>query len=144
MFIRVKGTEPYGYLQIVENHLEGKRTVQRFLCTLGRLDHLTETGDTDSLLNSLGRFGKQVLVIKGYNHGQLEARAVRQIGPDLAFGSLWQMTGIQQVLRELLQKRRFGFSVERAVYLTVLHRIFESGSDRACERWKRDIILPGT
>ena len=62
---------------------------------------------------------------------KLEARAVRQIGPDLAFGRLWQTTGIRQVLQDILQNRRFEFPVERAIYLTVLHRLFESGSDRA-------------
>ena len=28
MFIRIKGNDPYRYLQVVENHREGKRTVQ--------------------------------------------------------------------------------------------------------------------
>ena len=35
----------------------------------------------------------------------------------------------------LLQARRYEFDVERAIYLTVLHRLFASGSDRAAERW---------
>ncbi len=73
MFIRVKGTEPYRYLQVVENHREGTRVVQRVLCTLGRLDHLTATGATDSLLRSLARFGQRVRVVEGYSNGQLEA-----------------------------------------------------------------------
>lgn len=144
MFIRVKGTEPYRYLQVVENHREGRRVVQRVLCTLGRLDHLTATGATDSLLRSLARFGKQVRVVERYSNGQLEARSLRQIGPDLVFGRLWQTIGVQQVLGGLLRERRFEFPVERAVYLTVLHRIFEAGSDRAGERWRRDIRIPGT
>ena len=33
--------------------------------------------------------------------------------------------------------------MERAVYLTVLHRLFESGSDRAGERWRRDVRVHG-
>jgi transposase len=33
--------------------------------------------------------------------------------------------------------------VERAVYLTVLHRLFESGSDRAADKWRRDVSVPG-
>ena len=118
--------------------------VQRVLCTLGRLDQLTASGATDSLLRSLARFGQRVQVIEGHNNGQLEAGLVRQIGPDLVFGRLWQGTGMQQVLKNLLRNRRFGFPVERAVYLTVLHRIFESGSDRGCKRWKRDVRIPGT
>ena len=144
MFVRVKGTEPYRYLQIVENHREGKSTRQRVLCTLGRVDQLTAAGRTDALLKSLARFGQQVQLMEGYRSGQLEARAVRHIGPDMAFGRLWQTTGVGQVLRDLLQGRRFEFPVERAIYLSVLHRLFESGSDRACERWRRDLTIPGS
>ena len=63
MFIRVKGTGLYRYLQVVENHREGQRTVQRVLCTLGRVDQLMAKGATDTLLRSLARFGNQVLVL---------------------------------------------------------------------------------
>jgi len=44
----------------------------------------------------------------------------------------------------LLRDRKFGFDVERAIYLTVLHRLFASGSDRYCERWRRDYHIDGT
>ncbi len=144
MFIRAKGKEPYRYLQIVENRREGTRTRQRVLFTLGRADELTASGQTDVLLRSLARFANQVRVTEGYEHGRLEAGAVRKVGPDLVFGRLWQATGVQQVLEGLLGQRKFEFPVERAVYLTVLHRLFESGSDRAAERWRRDVRVPGT
>lgn len=143
MFIRVKGTEPYRYLQVVENHREGRRTVQRVICTLGRLDQLTANGVTDGLLRSLARFGQQVRLVDGYQKGRLEAGVLRQVGPDLVFGRLWRVMGVQQVLNDLLRERRFEFSVERAIYLTVLHRLFESGSDRACQCWKRDVRVSG-
>jgi len=144
MFVRAKGKEPYRYLQIVENHREGRRTVQRVLCTLGRVDELRTSGATDALLRSLVRFGQQVQLVEGYQSGQLEAGTIRQLGPDLVFGRLWQSMGVQTILSELLRERRFEFSVERAVYLTVLHRLFESGSDRAAERWRRDVHIPGS
>ncbi|MCH8949148.1 MAG: hypothetical protein IIB87_02070 [Chloroflexi bacterium] len=35
-----------------------------------------------------------------------------------------------------------GFPVERAMYLTVLHRLFEPGSDRTAERRRRDGPVP--
>jgi transposase len=143
MFIRVKGKGVYRYLQVVENHREGTRVVQRVLCTLGREDHLMESGATDSLLHSLSRFSRQLKIIDDYQQGRLEAGAIKQLGPDLVFGRLWQETGIQRVLNDLLRERQFEFPIERAVYLTVLHRLFESGSDRAAERWKRDVGLPG-
>jgi len=100
-------------------------------------------GAPDALLRSLARYTQHVQVVDGYRNGHLEAGAVKEVGPDLVFGRLWQGTGIQQVLTELLKGRRFEFSVERAVYLTVVHRLFESGSDRAAERWRRDVRLPG-
>jgi transposase len=40
--------------------------------------------------------------------------------------------------------RRFEFDVERAIFLTVLHRLMVSGSDRFCERWRRDYNINGT
>jgi len=46
-------------------------------------------------------------------------------------------------LTYLLRERGFEFPVERAVYLTVLHRLFESGSDRAADKWRRDVSVPG-
>jgi hypothetical protein len=143
MFVRVKGTEPYRYLQIVANHREGKRVVQRVLCTLGRERELTANGGTDALLRSLARFGDRVHLVEDYESGKLEAKGTKQIGPDLAFGRLWKHAGISQVLKELLKGRRFEFPVERAIYLNVLHRLFESGSDRACEKWKQELGVPG-
>jgi len=144
MFIRVKGTGKYRYLQIVENHREGRRIVQKVICTLGRLDSLVANGTTDALVRSLSRFSHQTRLVEGYQRGDLEAGAVRQMGPDLVFGRLWQEMGIGEVIQGLLKGRRFEFAVERAIYHTVLHRLFESGSDRASQSWRRDIRIPGT
>ena len=35
------------------------------------------------------------------------------------------------------------FNVERAIFLTVVHRLFVSGSDRSCEKWNRDYKING-
>jgi hypothetical protein len=45
------------------------------------------------------------------------------------------------VFRSLLKARRYEFDVERTIYLTVLHRLFASGSDRAA-RQKIDNVDP--
>ena len=123
MFVRVKTKGPYRYLQIVENHREGKCTAQRVLATLGRADGLAESGVVDALLKSLGRFATQVRVIEGCEQGRLEAGALRHIGPDLVLGRLWKELGLDTALNRLLKDRGFKFPVERAVYLTVLHRL---------------------
>ena len=64
MFARVKGTGKYRYLQLVENHREGKRTVQRVLYTLGRVEELAASGSVDVLLRSLARFGQRVKLVR--------------------------------------------------------------------------------
>ncbi len=66
-----------------------------------------------------------------------------RIGPSLLFGRLWEETGIGVVLEELLSERGFEFAVERAVFVAVLHRLFVSGSDRACEKWLADYRIDG-
>ena len=67
----------------------------------------------------------------------------KKIGPPLIFERLWQQTGIKAALHSLLTERKFEFDIERAVFITVLHRLMVSGSDRSCNRWQRDYILEG-
>lgn len=44
----------------------------------------------------------------------------------------------------MLRDRRYEFALERAVFMTVLHRLFVSGSDRAAERWMQGQAIAGT
>jgi len=48
------------------------------------------------------------------------------------------------VLQREAAGRRFDFSVERAIFLTVLHRLMAPGSDRAAEWWQQDHAPRGT
>ncbi|TLM98567.1 transposase, partial [bacterium] len=73
----------------------------------------------------------------------MEPGVARGLGPDLVFSRLWETTGVRGVLQDLLASRHFEFLVERAVYLSVLHRIFASGSDCAAARWRRDVRVSG-
>ena len=59
------------------------------------------------------------------------------------FERLWEETGCRAVVTELAGQRKRGFALERAVFLTVLHRLFVSGSDRAAERWREDYAIAG-
>jgi len=143
MCFRVKRSGPRQYLQIVENFRHQGSVRQRVLTTLGRLDELQQSGQLDGLLASGARFAEHVLLLTAQRSGQVPVLTTRRLGPTLIFERLWQETGCQQVLRELLQQRRFNFDVERAVFLTVLHRLCASGSDRAAQRWKEDYHIDG-
>ena len=61
----------------------------------------------------------------------------------MIFDRLWRETGCQAALEELLADRRFTFPLERAVFLTEVHRLCQPGSDRAADKWRDDYILEG-
>lgn len=142
MFARVKKSGPYQYLQLVENRWEKGKVLQRVLVTLGRLDKMTDKGEVESLIRSLSRFSEKALLILS-DRSSVSASA-RKIGPALIFERLWKELGIDSIVSSLAASRKFGFSVERALFLTVLHRLFVSGSDRFCEKWRRDYVIPGS
>jgi hypothetical protein len=143
MFFRTKTSGPRTYLQVVENRWEGGRSRQRVVATLGRLDQLQESGQLDALLASGARLARSVLLISEHAQGQLPTISVRHIGPALVFQRLWELTGCRHVIGQLLKGRRFEFAVERAVFFTVLHRLFDPGSDRAAEKWRGDYEIDG-
>jgi hypothetical protein len=66
-----------------------------------------------------------------------------KIGPALLFERLWEELGRGKVLKQLVADRLFGFYVERAVFLTALHRLMTCGSDRFCNKWRRDYLIRG-
>ena len=144
MFFRVKGAGSYQYLQIVHSIRQGEKVRQQVFGTLGRLDELKASGRLEALMRSGLRHCENLAVIDAHAAGETQAVTVLRIGPELVFGRLWKESGIQEVVQSLLQARRYEFDVERAVYLTVLHRLFASGSDRAAERWRENYLIPGT
>ena len=110
-------------LHILENTRDGTATRQRVLATLGRIEDLEASGKLDTLLRS-------------------GARTAR-IGAPLIFGRLWEKTGCATVIQHLAAGRSFGFSLERAVFATVVHRLMVSGSDRACDVSLEAYQMPG-
>jgi hypothetical protein len=144
MFFRTKPAGSYRYLQIVHSVREGKKVRQQVIATLGRLDLLEASGQVERLMRSGLRHCQSFVVLDAHAAGQMQPVAIRRIGPDLVFARLWKESGIQEVLRSVLKARQYEFDVERAIYLTVLHRLFASGSDRAAERWREDYLIPGT
>jgi len=144
MFFRQKRSGKHTYLQIVENRWEDGRSKQRVVATLGRLDELREQGRLDGLLRSGARLSQAAIVLTAQQKGELPVIATKRLGPTLIFQRLWSELKIPQVIESLLRGRRFEFPVERAVFLTVMHRLLHSGSDRSCMAWKADYHLPGT
>ena len=141
MFARIKKSGKYEYLQIVENRKEKGKVKQRVIATIGRMDKLQPKARVDTLIESLSRYSQQTMMILT---GESDVSAdTKKIGPALIFDRLWKQTGIQDAIFKLLKGRKFEFDVERAIFLTVLHRLRVSGSDRFCHQWRRDYIIDG-
>jgi len=145
MFFRVKKVGSHSYVQLVENSWEDGSTKQRVLHTLGSLDTLRQSGQIDALLASGSRLSQTILILTEHQRGELQTTPSRSFGSVLVFERLWKLTGCREVLQRLADGRKFGFSLERAVFFTVLHRLLTSGSDRsAVLTWQESYQVDGT
>jgi hypothetical protein len=138
MFFRTKKSGPRTYLQNAESRREGTKIKQRVVATLGRLDELQGAGQLESLLHSGTRFAERVMRLWAHAKGAVPVVRTRRIGASLIFDRLWEQTGCRAVIESLLRERHFEFPLERAIFLTVLHRLRAPGSERAAEKWCRD------
>jgi DDE family transposase len=137
MFARLKKSGDYQYVQVVHNERIDGQVRQRVIATLGRLDALQESGQLEGLLESLARFSDHAAVLNALKADQITPTRTIHLGPPLVFQRLWEELGLPGIFERLLTGRKFEFPLERVVFITVLHRLFAPGSDRAAERWCR-------
>jgi transposase len=143
MYFRTKRSGDFEYLQMVESHRVNGKPRQTVLATLGRLDALKETGELDRLLRSGARLTETGMLLSAVENGETTTIDAKRIGPPLLFERLWHDSSCRSVIEDLLADRKFEFPVERAVFLTVLHRIMDPGSDRAAEKWRSAYSISG-
>ena len=143
MYFRKKTSGGRAYLQIVESRREGAAVRQQVIATLGRIDELRESGQLERLLRSGARFSEKAIVLDALDRGEVTTISTRRIGPALAFERVWEETGCRSVIERLARNREHEFSLERAAFLTVLHRLICGGSDRAADRWREDYRIDG-
>ena len=143
MFIRAKKKGPHTYLHIVESERVGTKVVQHMRHSLGRLDQLQESGALDSFLASGLKFARNLTVLDAHARGETTTTKTERIGAPLLVERLWRECGIAPIIDRALAGRRFAFPVERAIFVTVLHRLFAPGSDRAAEYWMQRYRIDG-
>jgi hypothetical protein len=143
MFVREKRIGPYTYIYLVETVRQDGHVKQRIIRNLGRKEEVERRGDLDRLVLSAARLAQRSMVLSLLDQGTQPDLACYRIGPPLIFERLWRDTQCGAVLTDLLAERDFDVPLERAVFLTVLHRLMVSGSDRACEQWRIDYHIAG-
>ena len=143
MFVREKRIGAYSYLYLVETVRENGKTKQRIIHSLGRTEDVEARGGLDRLARSAARLSQRTMILSLLGDDGVPKLSCRRIGAALLFERLWIESGCRGAVEEMLVGRRFEFAVERAVFLTVLHRLMVSGSDRACEHWREDYRIDG-
>jgi transposase len=143
MYFRTKRSGGFDYLQLVESHRVDGKPRQSVVATLGRLDALKASGELDRLLRSGARFTESAMLLSAVEKGEVTTIEAKRIGPPLLFERLWRESCCRPVIEDLLADRKFEFPVERAIFLTVLHRIMDPGSDRAAEKWRAAYAIGG-
>jgi hypothetical protein len=71
------------------------------------------------------------MVLSGYNKGEMVPEETVSTGPALIFGKIWKDLGLPEVINRCLDKTKFEILVERIIFLTTVHRLIETGSDRS-------------
>ena len=128
---------------MVESHRIDGKPRQSVVATLGRLDALKASGELDRLIRSGARFTESAMLLSAIAKGEATTVETRRIGAPLLFERLWRDSACRAVIEHLLVDRRFEFPLERAIFLTVLHRIMDRGSDRAAEKWRAAYAISG-
>ena len=141
MYFRKKISGGRVYLQIAESRRVAGQVRQRVITTLGRLDQLQASGQLERLVRSGARFATRAMVVTAAQDDP--TAAMRRIGPALVFERLWAETGCCAVIDDMAAERRHEFALERAIFLTVLHRLMGGGSDLAADRWCEDYRIAG-
>ena len=93
-----------------------------------------------SVIASGAKLTDQMMLINSLDedaHGSLPV-ATKRIGGRLLFGRMEEQLGIAYVRRKSLGHHAFGFTVERAVFVSTLHELFIAGSDRDYASWIAD------
>ena len=142
MFVRVKKIAGHEYLQVVHGYREKGQVKQRVLMTLGKAGEASTYDNIDSLMHSLQKFSYRSAVLSA-KYPDIDCQ-MKIIGPVMIFERLWTKLGIGDAIKNELKGRMFEFDVERAIFVSVLHRLLRSGSDLNCSTWMQRYEISGS
>ena len=97
------------------------------IATLGRVEDLRESGQLERLLRSGARFAAKAIVVDAVAAGDAP-RARRGASAGAGVRTAVGRDRLPEVVEDLAGARKHDFALERAVFLTVLHRLFAGGS----------------
>ncbi len=149
MYPRVKtvrrGDRVHEYLHLVECRREDGKPVQRFVRSLGRIESREERAHVQDIAYAILRFLKDPRAdeVRPLAPAEVAHREGRSYGAVAAIAVAWRAVGLDRIIEGLAESRRYGFSLERAVFAMVANRLCDPRSKLSCAEWlARDVYLP--
>jgi transposase len=136
------------YVQLAHNvwDQETKSAKAQVLHTFGRTDDL-DTEALKRLAKSISRFltPEDAVQVQRRISGEAPLQFVRSVplGGAYLLRSLWEMLGLDTVLKDCLKDRSFTSPVEWAAFAMTANRALEPDSKRGVEEWIRDGVALG-
>lgn len=137
------------YVQLAHNRRVEGVTQAEVLLNLGREDGVDRDG-LARLVASINRYlgepaptavPADVAVLAGDGLAVTESRPM---GTAHLLDALWRALGVDEALRKLLGRRRFGTDVERVLFALVANRAIDPASKLAAAEWVTcDVAVPG-
>jgi len=132
----------YEYIQIVHNYRRGKKIKQRVILNLGRKESIN-SAQIDQLIKVLERFASEVMVLNTLEP-EMHCKWSRDFGLPLLYQKLWEQVGLKKIITDIAASRKAQFNLEGAVFLLVLNRLLNPGSELSCSKWKDQAIYLST
>lgn len=106
--------------------------------------YLRATRRFDYVLDSSVRFSDTALLLSTTVSKSVTSVRTRRLGPALITDRLWDQTGCGEAIKEVARDTAFDFPLERAVYATVLQRMYDNEPNRPVREWLDDHVASGT
>lgn len=126
----------YRHAAIVESIRKDRKTTHRVVQNIGRIRDEKDLRRAKEIEKAYKK-GEKIIRL-----GDISISQTREYGLLWAAEELWRKCGVFDALRDATSDRRTEFDFERIVFLLVVNRLYEPGSDFSALRWIKNEAFP--
>jgi len=131
--VRGRKGRAYTYLEVVQSERRNGKVRQEWVCSLGRLEELQQSGALDRMIAKLAEVAKQRWVRA--ESLKPETPWAREYGLVLLLRRLWQELGLEKTIDGLQRRSAIQASVSEALLALVANRLVTPGSECGAHAW---------
>jgi transposase len=128
----------------VESFREEDKVKQRSIASFGLLEDAINSGALERLVMSAGRYLDKLTMFTAVKNEDVEPLKHKKIGAGLVFGHIWNKLGIDSTINELVNGKKYEFSMERVIFAAVLQRLVNPDSAPAGIKWLETYQFDGS